>query len=363
MDQNFDQLDIVENSESVMWKRCFAQPGSFEIYTVASSKYVDLLQMNRYVIRHDDDMIGVIEKINMQQDDDGRDMMLVSGRCAKALFARRIIFPQCTFSGTVWNRMYWMLSNHAINPPQPDRQIPNMTIAYVDTPFRGPAAQTQHTGTNLMTAVCDLLSSNNLGWKVTQDGTQFIITMFEGTDRTIDQEAIAPVIFSDEFDNLVSSNYERDLTGYANVAHIAGEGDGDARIWDAIDATGTQSGRYTGLNRYELYVDARDIEKTTTDDAGNDVNLTDAQYSTALRARGLEKLAEIKPESFEGDVDVGAYTYRVDYNVGDLVTIRDRHGITANTRIESIEECEDKDGLTITPTFSDFTITNLEEAT
>lgn len=359
MNQDFEEIGIVENSESVVWKKCFAKAGEFEIYTIASDEYVDLLQTGRYITRHDDDMVGIIEKINMQKDEDGRDMLLVSGRCAKALFARRIINRQQTFSGTVWNRMYWMLSDHAVNPSDPNRAIPNTAIADVDNAIKGLSAQTQHTGTNLMTAVCDLVSSNNLGWRVTQDGEKFIAELIAGTDRTVDQKDREPVIFADEYDNLISSDYLCDLTNYANVAVIAGEGEGSARTWTGVDATGKASGTYTGMGRYEMYVDARDLQKKVTDSAGKETTLTTAQYTAQLQARGLEKLVEAgKTETFEGDVDIGSYSYRTDYDVGDLVTVRDKHGITANTRIVAVEEIEDGDGYTVTPTFSDFTITD-----
>lgn len=365
MNQGLEWLDIVEGAESKVWKKCYAGAGEFEIYTADTPENIELLQIGRYVVRQDDDMVGIIEKINMQKDEDGRDMLLVSGRCAKALFARRIINRQQTFSGTVWNRMYWMISDHAVNPSDPNRAIPNTAIADVDNAIKGLSAQTQHTGTNLMAAVCDLVSSNNLGWKVPIVNGSFTATLISGVDRTVDQTDREPVIFADEYDNLISSEYLRNLTGYANVAVIAGEGEGSARTWAGVDATGKASGTYAGLNRYEMYVDARDLQKKVTDSAGKETTLTTAQYTAQLQARGLEKLVEAgKTETFEGDVDTDAYTYRTDYDVGDLVTIRDKHGITANTRITAVEEIEDGDGYTVTPTFSDFTITDysFEEA-
>jgi len=359
MNHDLEWLDIVEGAESKIWKKCYAGAGEFEIYTADTPENIELLQTNRYVVRQDDDMVGIIEKINMQKDDDGRDMLLVSGRCAKALFSRRIINKQQTFSGTVWNRMYWMLYNHAVNPSDPNRIIPNTAIADVDNAIKGLSAQTQHTGTNLMTAVVDLVSSNNLGWKVPVVDGKFTATLIAGTDRTVDQTDREPVIFADEYDNLISSDYMRDLTGYANVAVIAGEGEGSSRTWAGVDATGKASGTYAGLNRYEMYVDARDLQKKVTDSTGKETTLTAAQYKAQLQARGLEKLTEAgKTESFEGDVDTGSYIYRTDYDVGDLVTVRDKHGITANTRITAVEEIEDEKGYTITPEFSDYVITD-----
>ena len=364
MNQDFEWLDIVENAVSKRWKKCFVDTGIFEIYTAATPRYVDLLQRDRYIVRRDDDMIGVIEHINMQTDADGRDMLLVAGRCAKSLFARRIINRQQIFSGTVWNRMYWMLHDHAVAPSAENRKIPNVEIKGVADEIKGPAAQTQHTGTNLLQAVTDLLASNNLGWKITQDGEKFSVQMLAGVDRTVDQTDRDAVIFSDGFDNLISSEYDRDNTEYANVAIVAGEGEGAARVWTGVDATGKASGKYAGLNRYEMYVDARDLQSKVTDSTGKETTLSAATYRAQLQARGLEKLIEkSNTESFDGEVDIGSYIYRVDYDVGDLITVRDRHGITANTRVVAVDEIEDEDGYTITPTFSNYIITsyNYEE--
>lgn len=132
LDQDFNDIDIVQNAESLVWKKCYCDPGSFEIYTIASTENINLLQIGRYITRLDDDMVGVIEKINIQKDDDGRNMLLVSGRCAKSLFARRIIQPQQTFSGTVWNRMYWMIYRNAAEPSAEYRRIPSISISDVD---------------------------------------------------------------------------------------------------------------------------------------------------------------------------------------------------------------------------------------
>lgn len=359
MTHDMEWINIVEGAESKIWKKSFAQPGEFEIYIEASTENTELLQGGRYVVRNDDDMIGLIERIEIQRDDDGRDMLLVSGRCGKSIFARRVIYPQCTFSGTVWNRMCWMLNNHAVSPSDTRRTIPNTAISEVVDGVAGPKAETQHAGSNLMTAVCDLTASNNLGWKVSAIDGKFTATLIGGVDRTVDQTDREPVIFADDYDNLISSAYGKDISSYANVASIAGEGEGSARVWTGVDATGSASGAYTGLDRYEMFVDARDLQKASTDNAGKETTLTDAQYTAQLQARGLEKLSEVaKTETFEGDVDLGAYTYRTDYDVGDLVTIRDRHGITANARITAVEEIEDGDGYTVTPTFSDFVITD-----
>ena len=56
--------------------------------------------------------------------------------------------------------------------------------------------------------------------------------------------------------------------------------------------------------------------------------------------------------SFTGDVIIGAnYTYKDDYNLGDIVNIVNEYGISINVRISEILESIDDNGYTMEPTF------------
>ena len=185
MADDFRWIDIVENTESKTWIKSYSEPGYFEIYVADSEKARSLYAHGRYIVRHDDDMIGVIERIQIKKDDDGRHMLLVSGRCAKSLLARRVIYPQQFFTGSVWNRMYWMVHNNASAPKDTRRKIPNLEIEPAGDAI-GPSAQTQCTGDNLMDAVSDLVASNNMGWRVYLQDNKFVVGVYAGTDRTIE---------------------------------------------------------------------------------------------------------------------------------------------------------------------------------
>ena len=80
------------------------------------------------------------------------------------------------------------------------------------------------------------------------------------------QEGNTPVVFSTNMNNLSELIYENDLSEYCNVAIVAGEDIGENRkLAETGDTTAS------GINRIELYVDARDLqsgnyEPVTTDD-------------------------------------------------------------------------------------------------
>lgn len=106
---------------------------------------------------------------------------------------------------------------------------------------------------------------------------------------------------------------------YKNFAYVAGEGEGSARVIVEVDLRSSAD-----EERREVYVDARDLQSTYQDDAGDEHTYTADQYRALLRQRGLEKLAEYqKIETVNGDVDPNAnLTYGVDFDLGDLCTYR-----------------------------------------
>ena len=45
------------------------------------------------------------------------------------------------------------------------------------------------------------------------------------------------------------------------------------------------------------------------------------------------------------------YKYKQDYDVGDIVTIKNEYGIIADVRITEVTESEDSTGFSVIPTF------------
>lgn len=114
--------------------------------------------------------------------------------------------------------------------------------------------------------------------------------------------------------------------------------------------------------RRELYVDARDLQSTYQDDAGDEHTYTADQYKALLRQRGLEKLAEYqKIETVNGDVDPNAnLTYGVDFDLGDLCTYRYADvGIETTKRITEIQEVYEGSKQTLSVVFGNDQMTSI----
>ena len=168
---------------------------------------------------------------------------------------------------------------------------------------------------------------------------------YAGADRSYDQFTNPYVIFSPKFENVINTNYLESKKTLKTVTLVAGEGEGADRRTTTVACA---SGAGTGLNRRELYTDARDVSSTVDNET-----LTDAEYNAQLSQRGLENLAEnIATKSFEGKVETTRmYRYGEDFFLGDMIQIVNEYGIEGKARVTEFIRSQSKEGLDSYPTF------------
>ena len=185
-----------------------------------------------------------------------------------------------------------------------------------------------------------LCNASGLGITVSlhPEEKKLIFEVLEGTDRSSKQSKRPPMIFNVEYDNVTNREYVSDLTNYKNCAITAGQGDGADR---RIEIVGNAN---AGMDRYEMFVDARDIE--------NDARLSD---------RGVSKLAEYTDvDSYSSNVN--AVQYETKWNLGDVVVTIDReYNVSMDERVVEVSESFDRDGYTVSPTFGTIQKTIIEK--
>ncbi|MGG0657689.1 Gp37-like protein [Rummeliibacillus pycnus] len=110
----------------------------------------------------------------------------------------------------------------------------------------------------------------------------------------------------------------------------------------------------SGLDRYELYVDARDVEETNTDDDGNETPRSVTDIEADLSNRGNEKLDEHKQEIFLGGqiLTKSPFKYERDWDLGDIVTVMYKYwGVSMDARITEVKEIYEESGMRIEVVF------------
>ena len=354
-------IGIIDDAKSIIWHDVYYGVGDFEVYAPCTPESVSLLIVGNYVTRYGDDNIGIIEKVNITYSaQDGR-MIIASGRFAKSLLDRRIIYTLSGHSvsptilrGNVEDAARKLVEQNAINCDfDTSRNIQELElgidagIAKTIVDASGAAADKQVTHDNLLEYTDSLLEEYGIGAKcVLNDALKLAYTVYIGADRSADNsDGNEPVIFSQDFDNLISTTYSYDESLLKNTALIGGEGEGEARFHAIVKSSAS------GAARREVFVDASSNSRTYKDENGDEQTLTDAEYNAQLETVGLQAISGLAiTETFDGEVDLmsGSFRYRDDFSLGDIVTIQDLEiGLYINARILEVTEVEDDSGYMI----------------
>lgn len=329
-DENLNDILMVDTARSVIWHGSYCGAGDFELFFSASEEIIKEIKEGYFAYREDNDTLMIVEKITQKTDVENGDYVVISGRSAEGILARRIIWNQTNLNGKVTDEVMRLIRENLTAPADAKRKVSLLkegsSVASTDV------VQRQLRGEELLTCITEILSSCGLGLRIRKEEKALSLDIIKGTDRSEgNPEGIPEVIFSEEFDNLITSEHIRDYTDHKNVALVAGEGEGAGRI------TG-MAGDAGGLSRREIFVDS----SAST----NDGQISAGEYSGMLVGEGDAALAETKvSETFQGEViSYSSFTPGKDYFLGDIVTLKNIYGMSVKVRITDFTENADENG-------------------
>ncbi|MDQ7119797.1 siphovirus ReqiPepy6 Gp37-like family protein [Lactococcus petauri] len=276
-------------------------------------------------------------------DDSTKGEVVISGKSLRAKSLKRIVYRIYHQTKKPEQIIYDHLNNEVVNPSQASRKIQYLSITSPGTLSTSTVDYQNSYG-----VVCDevdaLCSTYDIGIRETATNLQNPHNKLE----IVKGKDLSDVVeFNVDFDNLLSESYESSNFDEATMAWVFGEGDGSARLNVKLNDN------LAGLEREEVYVDARDIQKQTQDGSGKDITLTDAQYKAALTSRGIEKLAEqVKVLTLNGDIDLESnlFVYGKDYQIGDRVRFTSKlFNLTKTSVLAGINETWDSTGHHMSP--------------
>lgn len=337
-------VDLVEKFESVIFNRQYNGIDDFELVAPATDENMERLQVGRYLVlesnMHGTKMQGVmvIETRHIAYNITMGWTLTVRGCGLKGILKRRVVWQQTTLNGDLSDVVAEVVRTNAIAPKDANRAIPGLVLGTQQQ--TGKRVDIQLLGETLADWISAICKDNGVGWDITVDGDSMVFGIYSGVDRTYAQTAVPPVVFSPEFDNLESIEYEKDLGNYSNAALVGGEERGSSKQFATV-------GGGVGLDRYESYIDGSSV-------SGNGI-ITAAQYDTLLATYGQTALAKTATtERVDGKVITnGMYAYGTDYFLGDIVQI-EALGIKATARITEIIYSEDEQGWSLNPTFANW---------
>lgn len=364
-DANRNLIGIVDTAESIIWESSYYSTGSFEIYVQVNSETISLLKVGNFVTRPNDRNIGIIEGINITYLPVSGRMIIASGRFAKSILDRRIIYtlsgtsitPNIS-SGLVEEAVRKLVNNNIIASKDPARNIPFIKLGTLQNiPTRivddnGNSARMQTSFGNLLDYTDTMLKEFGLGAYMSLDWStkNLLYNVIEGADRSSgNQQGNKAIVFSQEFDNLLSTDYTYETVAEKTTALIGGEGEGAERYFVMI------GNNKSGISRREIMVNASGQHRKYKDEEDVEHVYTDAEYAELLKSHGANEMEKHQSkQTFKGDVDISYsdLVYGVDYWVGDIITIHDTQlSLYLDTRIITVTEVQDSNGYKLSITY------------
>lgn len=344
LNPSFEIIDVVDDYKSIIWSTRYFSSGDFELHIPATARNINILTSDNLLCREQDvngdefRNVMIIQRVQIVTDVDEGDILTVTGKCLKSIVGRRIIWNQMNLTGNVETSVRQVLNENIISPQLAARKIDNFQLAEV-TGFTD-TMEIQLRGENIEEWLEETCSNYGYGWNVYVKDKKMIFYLYAGTDRSYNQSENPYVVFSPDFDNLLTSDYTHGKENYKNAALVAGEGEGTEQKFAEV-------GTANGLNRYEEYIEATNMST-------NGETIAEDQYMRMLSNYGQSTLnLRAFTETFEGDVvPNGNYVLNKDYFLGDIVQVINAYGIAAAPRIIEIIDSEDEGGRTVIPTFS-----------
>lgn len=342
-DRELNFIGLLDNFFSLQWVRRYHRAGEFELHCPLNTHTLELLQRENIIWKQGDHEAGYIKYRQLGQDAQGQEVLIVKGDFLIGYLDRRIIWGQEILNTTAEVAMRTLVEKHAISPVDVARAIPLLEL---DEPKNfDEVVDYQTSYKNLLEEIEKISNLSGLGYRIAVDLStrKLVFQVYKGRNLTAGQSTNPPAIFSSEFENVLDQQYVDSLHNFRNVALVAGAGEG-------VDRKLITVGTGMGLDRFELFVDARDLREE--DEEGNPIQ--EADYLEMLKSRGQSKLAECADlRTFECKINpFSNLRYKEDFDLGDIVTCTGKKwGVTIDVRITEVEEVYEQDGFSLNVTF------------
>lgn len=351
MTRDFNLLGETSRYESLQITRSWHGLGVLELRINRYKQHADKLLRGNIIFPHNKlNKAYIIRHREIELDENGKvtENWLIRALPLKSWLGQRITYPPAhtAYDNKQDNAetvMRHYVNNNVISPVDTKRRMADIVLA--SNLNRGPVINWQSRFKNLAEETTEISLISGLGWNVEIDknNKRFVFKVLQGRDLTVNQSILPPAIFSPEFNTLGQLSYVESELDYKNFAIVAGQGEGtDRRIVNVGDSS--------GFERYELFVDARDVEEVDE----NDNPLPSATVNNNLKIRGQQKLMEHEQELYlEGQVlTKSILEYEKDYDLGDIVTLQNKGwGVTRDARITEVKEIYEPGGKKIELTF------------
>ena len=344
--------NVIDRFESLIWTERFQEFGDFQLDIVSTNATRSLFRADTWLAMNESHRVMRVESIEDADDSDNRRMLTVKGRSIESILLDRVAkesvsdlttAPKWTITGppaTVARKIFHDICVLGILDP-------NDVIPFIiEGSFLSPSTIVEPIDpitvdldpTTVYDAIKNIGDVWNLGFRILRnyDASELYFDVYTGSNRTTAQNVLPPVIFTPELDNLQNTKELTSIDKAKNVAYVFSPA-GFQKVY-GLDV----DPEVEGFERRVLVVNANDITAENPD------------VASALLQRGNEELAKYRTyQAFDGEISqFSQFKYGTHYNLGDVVEMRNKSGVTNNMRVTEQIFVSDREGERAYPTLS-----------
>lgn len=306
-------IGVVNKYSALQWVDTWSKEGSFQLWAPLNDENSSLLVRGN-LIWIEEDTLGVIQRVVRELDEEGERTISVSGKFVECWIQKRIVWGKFVSNNSfVTDVMRSMVYNHCINPTDSRRKLPYIVLSDNQSSL-GPQISITRSYSNVWGECVSLSQTYDLHPRLrfNRKNRSLVFSVVTGSDKS------SLVTIDSDLGEILKSSYTEDMSNLKTTALIAGQGEDEDRVTTDV------GNEKSGLERVELYVDARDLSKTNSEGSV----LTEEEYIAMLQQRGTSKLSDnpvyvdylcsINTDNQKGHV------YGVDYSLGDVVSLQDK---------------------------------------
>lgn len=318
------------------------EAGDFVLVLPYDPNTLPYFALDNYLYLRGTQYLMVIESVEIDKTEENGIELTVSGRSYESKLDRRVMDQRYNYPETseAQDILLDLVRTQLINSENTSRNVSDLSVVKTtyaaDDRVRTQMALAGY-GDNLYELICEICSMLLIGFRILYNGEDGVIfEVYQGVDRSYDQGARPPVIFSETYGNLTSAKWLASSTEVKNAAFVWS--DTNEETGEAL-AVELSSGA-TGWARRELF-----YEDTSVDP-------TEGTEEELITSGKLELANHDISEAFECELDPRPqFEYGVDYFLGDLVQVVTSFGIERTVMVTEVVRSWDENGKTVVPTF------------
>lgn len=296
--ENFDLICYL-TCLNIQWIRRYYEFSEFSIQIMAK----DYEKRMKYIFRDDRRQLMIIQKVDYNDSMSEGKVVQLSGYSFEFVLNDRIIYPRIKKTMNIELFARWLFENYKTEY--------NIKLGKVNG--LGKSITMQESNDELGMRLFDMLQTQEMSWRIDFDMITNGLTfeVWQGLDRTQEQNKNASVTFSTGFQNLHDITAVIDNSNYKNYAIVVGNGNYEDGNQISVFVNKVKPGEI----KHELYVDA-------TSDTYDDENQTLEEFKASLILRGEEALDEHQfINELEFTAENNTFEYGKDFDLGDKCDI------------------------------------------